>query len=251
MYSGGLCSWAAAARVVGRFGPDEIVLLFTDTSMEDEDLYRFLDETAAAFGVPVTRIADGRTPWEVFRDKRFLGNPRVDPCSRVLKRELARTWVKEHCAPEDTLLYFGYDFSEAHRLERTREAWEPYQVDAPCLWEPVLDRVDMQQMLCDARISLPRLYEMGFPHNNCGGFCIKAGMSHFVHLYRTMPERYAYHEEQEQALRDMLGDVSILRDRRGGGMTPLPLSILRERIEAGETFRAHDWGGCGCFVETQ
>jgi hypothetical protein len=33
-------------------------------------------------------IADGRHPWEVYRDEKFIGNSLVDPCSRILKREI-------------------------------------------------------------------------------------------------------------------------------------------------------------------
>lgn len=88
MFSGGICSWAAARRVAATYGKENLTLLFADTLIEDEDLYRFLEEASADVGVPVTRVADGRTPWEVFRDNRFIANSRVDICSRVLKREV-------------------------------------------------------------------------------------------------------------------------------------------------------------------
>ena len=45
-YSGGLCSWATAKRVVEKHGKENVLLLFTDTLIEDEDLYRFISETA-------------------------------------------------------------------------------------------------------------------------------------------------------------------------------------------------------------
>ena len=48
MFSGGAGSWAAAKRVAERHGTADLTLLFTDTLMEDEDLYRFLHEAAAA-----------------------------------------------------------------------------------------------------------------------------------------------------------------------------------------------------------
>lgn len=97
MFSGGLGSWAAARRVVDRHGTSDLVLLFTDTRVEDPDLYRFLDEAAANVGGELVRIADGRTLWDVFRDERFLGNSRVDPCSKILKRKMADRWIAEHC----------------------------------------------------------------------------------------------------------------------------------------------------------
>ena len=100
-------------------------------------------------------------------------------------------------------------------------------------------------------IRLPRLYELGFAHNNCGGFCVKAGQGHFANLLRAMPARYAKHEALERAMRAYLGkDVSVLTDRRGDGKKkPLTLRDLRMRIESGAQVDAFDIGGCGCFVE--
>lgn len=41
MYSGGIGSWAAAKQVVQQAGAENMVLLWADTKIEDEDLYRF------------------------------------------------------------------------------------------------------------------------------------------------------------------------------------------------------------------
>ena len=251
-YSGGLGSWGAAARVIERFGRDDVVLLFTDTRMEDEDLYRFLDETTADFGVPLTRIADGRTPWEVFSDVRFLGNTRVDPCSKILKRDLADKWLRANCASGDTVCYLGIDWTEAHRYHATKQQFVQmgYRLEAPLCEAPYLSKRDLQAMLAARGIALPRLYDLGFAHNNCGGFCIKAGQGHFANLLRKLPERYAYHEAKEEALRRALGkDVAIMRDRRGGESTSLTMRELRLRVEASERIDEDEIGGCGCFVD--
>ena len=50
----------------------------------------------------------------MFRDKRMLGNSRIDPCSRILKRELAAKWLKAN-APGATVVV-GIDWLEGHRL---------------------------------------------------------------------------------------------------------------------------------------
>lgn len=47
-YSGGLMSWAAGKRAVAKYGAENTTLLFTDTLIEDADLYRFLEEGATA-----------------------------------------------------------------------------------------------------------------------------------------------------------------------------------------------------------
>ena len=45
-YSGGLSSYFTAKRVAKSYGVENLKLLFTDTMIEDEDLYRFLEESA-------------------------------------------------------------------------------------------------------------------------------------------------------------------------------------------------------------
>ncbi len=71
-----------------------------------------------------------------------------------------------------------------------------------------------------------------------------------------MPERYAYHEEQEEQTRQQFRnegrsswDYSVLKDRRGGTAKTMTLRAFRERIESGEDFDRSEWGGCGCALE--
>jgi hypothetical protein len=245
--SGGVASWAAAKRAVERDGPDNVTLLFADTLIEDEDLYRFLNDIETSLGVPITRIADGRTPWEVFADVKFLGNSRVDPCSRILKRELLRSWLDAH-HPDGVRVSIGIDWTETHRIGRILEGYLPHRVEFPL----IVDRVDKFTVfgeLADAGIRRPRLYDLGFPHNNCGGFCVKAGQAQFALLLRTMPDRYAEHEAEEEAMRVRLDrDVAIMRDRRGGVSRPLTMRDFRIRVDGGDRYDADDWGGCVCAL---
>lgn len=248
--SGGLNSWLTAVRVKEAHGTDGLTLLFADTLIEDEDLYRFLDDVAAHVGVPITRIADGRTPWDVFRDVRMMGNSRLDPCSRMLKRELLNRWHEEHCDPGETTIYVGISWDESHRLDAIRARLAPWRIEAPLCEAPYITKPQILAECREAGIRPPRLYELGFPHNNCGGFCVKAGQAQFATLLRQMPGRYAFHEEKEEEFRSYLGrdDVAIMRDRRGGETKPLTMREFRERIEAGQQCDMFDWGGCGCGV---
>ena len=248
-FSGGVASYISAKRLVTKHGKENVVLLFTDTNYEHEDLYRFIDETVAKLGAEYIRVADGRNPWEVFKDNRFLGNSRIDPCSRVLKREQAQKWVRENCTPATHILYLGYPTDERHRLERSRKFWTPYQVDSPIIEETALTKADMLMECRLDGIEPPELYELGFPHNNCGGFCVKAGHAHFLHLLKVLPEKYAEVEAKEEEMREMLGDVSILKDRRGGTVKTLTLKQLRNRNRQDCEFL--DWGGCGCFGDVE
>jgi hypothetical protein len=251
MFSGGIGSWCTACRVKDQLqSGDRLYLIFADTLIEDYDLYRFLDEAAEHIGGELIKLTDGRTPWEVFKDERHIGNSRIDPCSKILKRKLIRSFVDEHFDSENCIIYVGIDWTEVHRIQRIRDAWSPFIVKAPLMNKPYLSKQDILQMLLEAGLKPPRLYAMGFPHNNCGGFCIKAGMTHFLHLLKTMPERYLFHEAKEEELRQYLDkDVSILRDRRNKRVTPLTLRELRRRYEEDGFDPKFNWGGCGCFTD--
>ena len=253
MFSGGIGSWAAAKRVAERHGTADLTLLFTDTLIEDEDLYRFLIEAADNVGGELVSIAEGRTPWEVFRDNRMIGNTRADMCSRVLKREMSDKWLKQNRDPSDTIVYVGIDWSEEHRYSRLRDrrAEKGWHYEAPMCEPPYITKADMLRAIKDQGIEPPRLYAMGFAHNNCGGFCIKAGHGHFANLLRTMPERYAQHEAAEIALQEIVGrQHTIMRDREGGETATISMREFRQRIESGHQPDLFDLGGCGCFSGT-
>ena len=81
---------------------------------------------------------------------------------------------------------------------------------------------------------VPKLYLYGFTHNNCGGACVKAGISQWVKLYKYSPKSFLWHEEQEIETRKLLKkNVSILRDRHGKVTKPFTLRELRTKIEKG------------------
>lgn len=249
MFSGGLGSWLTARRVRDEHGVDGLTLLFADTLIEDEDTYRFLDDAAADIGVPLTRVADGRDIWQVFKDDRFLGNTRLANCSKFLKQKPCREWLDANC-DADAMVYVGIDWSERHRLPAIMKGWAPYKVEAPMADPPLLDKSAMQLECLKAGIALPRLYRAGFAHNNCGGGCVRAGQAQFELLLRENPARYAEWERNEQGVREHLdADVAILRDRTGGTLRPLTLRRFRERLHTQpDLFDPLDFGGCGCFT---
>ena len=222
-------------------------------------MYRFLDDQERYFGITIERVKDGRTPWQAMKDEGYItlrSKSGVDivPCSRLLKRELIDQLIDARYAPGTYTRVFGMDWTEMHRIKRLRAAlalagklsW------FPLLERPFVDKCLIAKSLETIGIAVPRLYTLGFEHNNCGGGCVKAGQAHFAHLYFTLPERYALWEAKEEEIRQHLGkNVSILKDRRGGQAKPMTLRAFRERLERDETdYDQDDWGGCGCFAPT-
>jgi hypothetical protein len=282
-FSSGIGSWAAAKRCVEKHGAENVALLFADTFIEDEDNYRFLIEAAAnVIGVPIPDcayreipgleeiperkrvlqemadqsmreipglhwISDGRTPWEVMGDAKFIGNSRVDPCSKILKRELMAKWVKARCGGH-TEIALGIGWDEDHRIKKVIERNPGWNYTAPMCDAPFLSKAKMLEWARSEGLEPPRLYGMGFPHANCGGFCIKAGQASFAMLLKNFPERYRHHEEEEESLRAVVGNNSILRIQRGKRKYKITLKQFREMIESGKDYDHLEYGGCGCAL---
>ena len=101
-FSGGLGS-AISAILAFENGLD-FNLIFADTLIEDEDLYRFNDDISKAVGKKIVHPKDGRTPWDVYVDKRWIGNTRTAHCSTELKTKQVKKWLEENAAPDDPLV---------------------------------------------------------------------------------------------------------------------------------------------------
>lgn len=264
MYSGGIGSWMTAKKVITQHGPENVTLLFADVKGnntsphlgEDEDTYRFIHESAQNFAVRLVVLNEGRSIWQVFHDKRFLGNSRLANCSHLLKQKPTRDWLIMNCNPSETTVYVGISWDEIHRLPAIEKAYQQigFKAQAPLCDPPYLDKEQMLQQCKDDGIDPPRAYALGFPHNNCGGFCVRAGQTQFRLLLRQNRERYLFHEKEEEKLRQHLGkNVSILKEVINSEPVPITLKTFRERQDQQPSLFDEDfeYGGCGCFVEEE
>lgn len=247
-YSTGVASAEVAWRVVGTYGANAVHLLTADTMAEDEDNWRFAREVNDRLGARWTVLCDGRTPMEVGRDEGIVPNNRMAVCSRILKRELLRKHIDEHCDPADTVILLGYDWTEPERMEAARPHWAPFRVESPLMTPPYASKPDLLATFRDRGIEPPRLYAQGFAHANCGGACVRGGQAQWSLLLQVNRERYLDWEGEEEKRRAEIGkDVSMLRDRTGGTLRPLTLRTYRERLERDPSlFDPDDWGACGC-----
>ena len=56
-----------------------------------------------------------------------MGNSRIDPYSRILKRELFRKWMEQNYTKDDAMLVVGISADEAHRMDRIKENWKRFK----------------------------------------------------------------------------------------------------------------------------
>ena len=226
--SGGIASAVAADRAIERYGRENVILWFADTSWEDEDLYRFLGDCMERWGDVLITHRDGRTPLQVAEDVKLIPNQKRAPCSRVLKQEPFLAFLRT--IPKPCTVLLGLDWREMHRHQRPKEAYEAVEgvtVDFPLLWPPLTDQY--ATIVESWGVRIPRLYTMGFPHNNCGGRCVRQGRAEWLRLRGTMPERFEEvrdWEEEQRAKGGARAKYAIQRDRRGGEYKPMTLAQL-------------------------
>lgn len=253
--SGGLTSFEALRRTLDKYGKENTHAYFADTLQEDGSTYQFILDQERYFGIKIEKICDGRTIWQTWKDHKCItlrlpSGADVAPCSMLLKREAIDKVITTRYKAGEYVRVFGYEWSEIDRMTRLEKSLLPEKAWFPLAERPFVDKCHISTFLESVGIAIPRLYTLGFEHNNCGGGCVKAGQAHWAHLWFTLPERFLMWEEKEEEFRQWIDkDIAILKDRRGGQSKPMTLRAFRERIQADDTdFEKDDWGGCGCFA---
>lgn len=259
-FSGGLCSFWAAHRVVQKYGPLDTVLLFADTLVESPNLYAFNVQCSELLGVPITRVSREMTPWQLFRKERMIANDRFPICSIRLKREVLNEWMESNFEMdhkqqvlfgEHAILYLGFDWTEEHRTRQMQQEHPNWTIKAPMQEGEIWDKCKMQREAEKLGLLLSPAYKHGFSHDNCGGGCVRAGISHWVHLYHVNRPVFDKWEQDEWETAEYLRlegvePLSMLKTQKNKETFNLYLRDLRKQIEAGERLPKDDWGGCGC-----
>lgn len=246
-FSGGKGS-AVSALAALEHGLD-FNLIFADTLIEDADLYRFNADVAKACGKQIIRLCDGRTPWGVFVDERYIGNSRIAQCSSELKTRPVMRWLENNAAPDDPLV-LGMDWSEMDRIDRARKRWAPRPV-VSLLNDLKVYRWQHEVILKRHGIEPPRLYARGFSHNNCGGACVRAGQAQWARLLVTDPAAYKFHENEMESAMGQIGPTAkpFLRMTVNGVKKYMTLREFREHVESDGQVDMFSAEGCGCFTD--
>jgi hypothetical protein len=213
-FSGGKSSFSAADYVKTNFPDDNIVLYFTDTQWENDDLYRFIYQASDRLELPMLTHSLGLNPLELMFEKKLVFNSMIGDCSKILKIKVSNDFIRKGIKPsiekwrnkqflkadnftENPILYYGIGFEEMHREGAIRKNWKPYQVEMP-----LIDNIiDNDEILKKYNLRQPVLYEQGFSHNNCNARCVKAGQGHYKNLYHKNPELFLEIMRQEHHMK--------------------------------------------------
>src|SRR3990172_746044 len=247
----GAASAVCLFRVIERFGIGETRVFFADTNWEHPDCYRFIDGVERVAGVKVQRLSDGRNIWDIFFEKYMMTQPGTGGC--LASWELKRIPLERHAEQfgGDVTIYVGFGPDEEDRMTRLELAKPETNFEFPLTWRPAMFRCDCLDDLRSRGIRPPSMYDDNYPHANCGGACILAGIKQWAGLLLDNRELYLVCEENEQRFLAILvargrEPHTILRDRRGGKSVNYSLRQLREDIESGRRQPDDSWRAMSC-----
>lgn len=126
------------------------------------------------------------------------------PCTNWLKKRVRKQWEQEHNQYDLTYVW-GFDQNESKRAERTIEANPQAEHEFPLI-EKNLSKQDVHALLEDLGIKRPKMYDLGYPNNNCIG-CVKGGMGYWNRIRKDFPDVFL----QRSALERKVGH-SILKE---------------------------------------
>lgn len=240
-FSGGLSSFVVAHYLKITYPNDNILLYFTDTKWEDEDLYRFINEASDKLELPMLTHSLGIDPVLLMIQQRIIFNSRMGNCSSVLKMKVSSDYLKKHKVPpieiwrnkkylkdknfkEDAILYFGISFDEFHRTKAIAHNWQPFKVEFP------LTKMyfDYDEILALYGIDKPRMYLKGFTHNNCKGRCVKAGKGHYKLLFKEDYETFQEIMDIEHTLSLYVGAYHQMRKEEDGDYWLMAQPLLEQ-----------------------
>lgn len=246
--------------------PKELVVASIFLENEHEDSERFLRDCEQWFGQEIVVLRNekyGASVDEVIKQTRYMSGARGARCTTELKKNVRKEWQRF-----DDIHVFGMHLGEQKRINQIIDAEPDIE-----LWTVLIDqgytKQDCFNVLLEAGIALPKMYQLGYKNNNCIG-CLKAqSAGYWNKIRKDFPEVFATRARQEKLLNVSLTRMQanvILRDypevfeklyelhRQGKfqlkinskGAMMIPLRFLPE--DAGD-HKDLDIGACGFFCE--
>ncbi|WP_396269971.1 phosphoadenosine phosphosulfate reductase family protein [Ideonella sp.] len=268
--SGGKDSAALAVYMSLHHPERPIEYFFTDTGKELPEVYEFLGKLEGFLGKPITYLNPNRDfDFWLRTYNHFLPSPRTRWCTRKLKLEPFKNWVKPSLEAGDTVYsYVAIRSDEEHR-EGMVTQHENLKVVMP-FRENGLDKASVLEILDASGLGLPKYYDWR-SRSGCT-FCFFQQKIEWVRLKSTHPEAFedakAYEKnalehgspftwsqgepltdlEKPERVAQIVTDFEIRKQRELARRRPNPLrAIPIEPIDIDDLY-LEDEGGGACLV---
>lgn len=165
---------------------------------EHSDNMRFMADVEAWTGIKTTIIKSSKyeTVEQVWDDKRYMAGMDGAPCTVAMKKVPRFAFQR----PADVHV-FGFVTDEKSKDRVPRFMAENFDLNiALPLITAGMSKVDCLNMVRNAGIRIPTMYELGFENNNCIG-CVKATSPHYWNRVRKyFPAVFQSRAEQSRRI---------------------------------------------------
>lgn len=213
-WSGGVTSAVTCKLCIDIYGLCNVRFVFIDTQNEDGDTYRFKADCERWYGKEIETISGVEkygTIQEIWRKHKSLNVATGAICSTTLKRKVREDWQK---ANEYEHQAFGFELSEAKRaLSMTKNNLKAKAIYPLLLYG--LFKKDCIDIIQEAGIQIPKMYQLGFVNNNCFKTgCVQGGIGYWQKIQREYPEKFEAMAAMEHELTNEKGrPVTMLKDQ--------------------------------------
>ena len=245
-FSCGAASAVAVWLTLKLYGADHDVRVLNSPIIEEHpDNFRFKDDCEKWFGVKIETVVNPLYPTgscaAVWDDRQFMSGPLGATCTVALKKEARYFWQSENHADWHVL---GFTADERKRHERF-VVGELSNV-IPVLIDAGLSKNDCAALLVREGLTLPKMYDLGFPNANCIG-CVKAtSPTYWNHVRKCFPEVFLMRSIQSRAIGKADKGARLVRLKgKRIFLDELPVNAV------GRPLKSLKMPECGLFCEEQ
>jgi len=187
-FSCGAASAVTAKKTIEKYDNFADVRVINNPVAEEHlDNVRFLKDVEKWLGKKIEIAINYKYPScsasKVWEKERYMSGIKGAPCTKILKKHARQQWEKRN-HPDWHVL--GFTSDEIHRhnnfilTERSNLL--------PILIDENISKQDCFNILTNAGIKLPEIYNLGYPNANCIG-CVKAtSPTYWNHVRRMHPD---------------------------------------------------------------
>lgn len=178
------CASAVAGSLVIKDQP-KARFIYIHIESEHEDNFRFIKDFEQWLNVKVEVLSSEKykDQFDVIKRTRYVNGVAGARCTAELKKK-----VRFDFQEPDDIQYFGFSVEEKKRALRFSHNFPEANSKYPLI-RSGLTKIDCAEILLNAGIRLPRMYELGYNNNNCIG-CVKGGMGYWNKIRIDFPSQY-------------------------------------------------------------
>jgi hypothetical protein len=199
-FSSGAASAVAAKKTIEQYGSTcNVRVVNNPVKEEDADNIRFLQDVEEWLGVEIEFATNSKYPScsavDVWEKRQYMSGVSGAPCTLELKKMARQQFEMDNDIDWHVL---GFTAEEGRRFCNFQQ--KERRNTLPVLIEHEVSKRDCFNLIRDAGISLPRIYDMGYPNANCIG-CVKAtSPTYWNHVRKMHPEVFQKRAEQSRRI---------------------------------------------------